>query len=161
MANGYGSKRMPFHDLVACIKNNACNSLEVGDESTAPTPEDIAGVESILGQELPPSYLFFVRHYGFASIFGDEIFSIYPEFDRNIPSGDIAERTLLYRRQNAIKPTEIILCQTDFAEIFVLDASRVDAQGEYPVLRKIGDEAVLYAPSFADFIVKYSHDVMA
>ncbi|CAM2811530.1 SMI1/KNR4 family protein [Komagataeibacter xylinus] len=152
---------MPFHELVACIKNNSCHSLEVGDESIAPTPKDIAEVESILGQKLPPSYLFFAGHYGYASIFGDEIYSIYPGFDRNMPSGDIAERTILYRRQNGIKPTEIVLCQTDFAEIFVFDTTRADAQGEYPVLRKVGDEAALYAPTFADFIVKYSHDVMA
>ncbi|GBQ49238.1 hypothetical protein CFR77_09870 [Komagataeibacter sucrofermentans] len=114
-----------------------------------------------MGQKLPPSYLFLAEHYGYASIFGDEIFSIYLGFDRNTPSGDIAERTVLYRRQNAIKPTEIVLCRTDFAEIFVFDTTRADARGEYPVLRTVGDESALYAPTFADFIVKYSHDVMA
>ena len=41
----------------------------------------------------------------------------------------IAERTPLYRRQNVIKRTEIVLCQTDFAEISVLDTSCADARG--------------------------------
>nr|WP_276612617.1 SMI1/KNR4 family protein [Komagataeibacter xylinus] len=119
-----------------------------------PSSKDIAYGGSILSQKPPPSYLFFSENYGYASIFTDEIFSIYPEFDRDMSSGDIAERTLLYRQQNAIKPTEIVLCQTDSAEIFVLDTTRVDARGEYPVLRKVGDESALHAPTFADFIIK-------
>ncbi|WEQ56751.1 hypothetical protein LV564_06660 [Komagataeibacter nataicola] len=87
--------------------------------------------------------------------------SICQNFDRNIFSGDIAGRTLLYRRKNVIKPMKIILCTTDFAEISCLTQPLPMHRGNIRSCAGVVTEQPCMATIFADFIIKYSHDVMA
>ncbi|WP_139413292.1 SMI1/KNR4 family protein [Bartonella mastomydis] len=113
----------------------------------------IKKAEEILGLQFTSSYKSFLKNYGGGEIGGEEIFSIY-ENCAGIPSGDIVYRNLLDRRDGFIKPNQLIVCTTDFGEMFYFDYTQFQ-DGECPLyLRFSSEDYQYYASNFYEFLYK-------
>ena len=133
-------------------------SIEFGSEEQAPSDEWISQAERALGCILPVSYRWFLENYGGGEIHGDEIFSIYQQPFEEVIGGDVVARTLHYRRGGIAALYDIVICATDYGELFVLDVRAETQNGDFPVVRITGQNRETYADSFAEFIVKYVGD---
>ena len=149
---------MNFVELENFIEINNGASIEFGTEENAPSDTWIERAECDLGVKLPPSYIWFLKNYGGGEIHGDEIFSIYEIPFDEASGGDVVFQTISDRRNEFIKESEVLICSTDFGEQFVMDVSRRNEKGEYPIVRKVGNHRKDFANSFADFIVKFVGD---
>lgn len=141
------------YDYVSKVIEEARGKVvDFGDANSVLVPSEIRidETESLLGQKLPASYLWFLRNYGGGTIFGDQIFSIFEEYSSQNMM-DIAARTLSDRENGFIGANEISICFTDFGEQFLLDASANSS--EYPVVRKTGGLRKVVAVNFAEFLV--------
>ncbi|WP_050029915.1 SMI1/KNR4 family protein [Verrucomicrobium sp. BvORR034] len=141
-----------FHSTAALIEQHRGNGVEFGEPEGAPSDQWIRKAEQRLGMPFPPSYLWFLRNYGGGEITGDEVFSIYQMEFEEVFGGDIVFKYLAHIKDGTIAASEIPVCETDFGEVFILDASVRDESGEYPVYRLFGKNRELYAANFAEFL---------
>lgn len=149
---------MTLDELEKFIEANSGASIEFGTAEQAPSSDWVRKAETALGCVLPTSYRWFLANYGGGEIHGDEVFSIYQMPFESVVGGDVVGRTLGDRKSGLLKDTEIAICATDYGEIFVLDTKADQIDGEFPVLRVIGQNREEYAGSFGDFIVKFVGD---
>ncbi|RED43069.1 SMI1/KNR4 family protein [Aestuariispira insulae] len=150
---------MILDDLKKLIEDSSDDDVEFGDPSCdlSPTGARIQETEGALGVALPPSYLWFVQNYGGGEVYGEEIYSIYPALSEE-SVGDIVYQTRWARQKKLVKPDAVVVCSNDFGEIFYLDPSETDIDGEYPVVVKAGENEIRYAASFAEFLFKRISD---
>jgi hypothetical protein len=149
---------MKFEELKKFIAANSGVSIEFGSEEQAPSAEWISKAESALGCNFPVSYRWFLENYGGGEIHGDEIFSIYQQPFEDVVGGDVVARTIHDRNSGITASSDISICTTDYGEVFVLDGLVQTGCGEFPVVRITGQSRETYAPSFAEFIVKFVGD---
>lgn len=128
--------------------------VEFGGVDDSPSEEWIKKAEQRLGMPFSPSYQWFLRNYGGGEIAGDEVFSIYQMEFEHVFGGDVVFKYLAHSKDGTISKSEIPVCETDFGELFVLDASQKGEDGEYPVYRKLGKVRELYAEDFAGFLAR-------
>lgn len=140
--------------LSSLIESRRTRSVKLGSAKNAPSAEWLEKAETRLGKPLAPSYKWFLTNYGGGEIGGEEIFSIYGMEFETVFGGDIVFQYLSLQRSGTIAPAEVPLSQTDQGELFYLDLSSADPNGEYPVFVKRGKSRVLYAPDFASFLQK-------
>jgi len=114
--------------------------------------EWITKAQNRLNVVFPPSYIWWLKNYSGGEILGDEIFSIYEmDFD-NVIGGDIVYRNELDRKNERANKNELIIQETDFAEVYFLDLNQVDEDGENPVYNKTTGQK--FADDFLDFLKK-------
>lgn len=143
-----------IEDLARLIEQHRGNGIDLGTEEDAPAESWLAKSEAKLGCTLPPSYRWFVDHYGGGEIAGEEVFSIYGmEFDE-VHGGDIVAQYLSHQKSRTLASDEIPVSQAHSGEVFFMKASRPDAEGEYPVFIKRGSSSIEYAPNFAEYLRK-------
>ncbi|MBT2545075.1 SMI1/KNR4 family protein [Streptomyces sp. ISL-44] len=94
----------------------------------------VGAAERELGIKFPPSYRRFIKEFGTCDIAGEEFLGVYqtPAMGEKF-LGSVAE-TLDARSQYAM-PSDLIVAMFDgMGGLVVLDASRADSDGEYPIL---------------------------
>jgi|SynMetStandDraft_2_1070026.scaffolds.fasta_scaffold03026_6 antitoxin YobK len=146
---------MILDDLERFVSDNSGASIEFGSKDNAPSSDWVKRAEAALGCNLPPSYLWFLSSYGGGEVHGSEIFSIYQLPFEEVVGGDVVAMTLQDRSNGFISETDVAICNTDFGEIFVLDSNNMDANGEFAVVRIVGQQREPYASSFANFLIKF------
>jgi len=146
---------MKYETAAQVIELNQGDTVDFGEPTCelVPSDERIKETERLLGQKLPSSYIWFLKQYGGGTVHGDEILMVSAQYSPDNML-DIAAKTLSDRRNGFINNQEISICFTDFGEQFLLDASKENESGEYPVIRKTGDERKIVAVDFSDFLVK-------
>jgi len=142
--------------------NNNC--IDVGTKELAPTQNSINRVEKSLKVQLPKSYLWFLKNYGYINIFGEEVFYISNSIDvSKIASADIVWNYFIYREDLSIKSYEIIFFKDEFGAIYFMDSSKMDKNGEYSIYTKFdvngaGEDRFFYANNFLEFLEKQLKD---
>ncbi len=147
---------MTYDEVAKLIKKNNGVTVDFGasDCELVPSQARVDETEKVLQVKLPPSFLWFLKNYGGGTVFGDDIYSIskvYSERDMF----DVASRTISDRKDGFINDDEIAICNTDFGEQFVMDTSKRTNDGEYPIIRKMGEVRTQIADSFVDFLGQY------
>ena len=125
------------------------------------SPEAIAKAEGRLGVTFPPSYVWWLKHYGGGSVGGREIYSVYEDFyepgmgDAVSFPGDITFVAERNRRRGASR-SKLEIMSVDGDEIFYFDTSQRSEDGEWPIylIESGSDEAVVYAKDFLEFLHK-------
>lgn len=146
---------MLLDDLERFVSANSGTSIEFGSKDNAPSPDWVKRAEEALECKFPPSYLWFLNNYGGGEVHGNEIFSIYQLPFEEVFGGDVVAKTLLDRSSGFILKTDVAICTTDFGEIFVLDSSNANVDGEFAVTRILGQQREPYANSFDKFLIKF------
>ena len=133
----------------------AGKSIKCGTPEDAPTAERIRETEELLGVPLPESYKWFFSRYGYAEIGGCEVWSIYPEYEEDVYSGDIAFQYKDELKSGFVTAQEIPLAVTPQGEWFVFDITEKAEGNEYPVNLIQGGERLPLAENFLDFIIGF------
>lgn len=146
---------MDFDKLTSLINANIGDAVELGNANCDLNPSEkrIEETEKILGVKLPESYIWFVKNYGGGEVYGEEIYSIYPELSEQ-SVGDISYQTKWFREKSLVGSSDVVICSNDFGETFFFDTSKGNDKGEYPVYVKAGTSQKKYADSFAEFLYK-------
>ena len=118
---------------------------------------EVDEVEEELGFSLPPSYRWWLMHYGNARLHGANILAICPPEHREYDDSDL----LYIHRLNLPEdwwvsqfPHRIDLFVPDSDELYFFETSARDEQGEFPVMRYdlMNDLIDTYASTFAVFL---------
>jgi hypothetical protein len=102
----------------------------------------------------PPSYIWWLKNYSGGEILGEEIFSVYEKNFDEVVGGDIVYINELNRKNNFSNNDQLIVQETDRAEIFYFDLTQNDDKGEYPVYLNFGDNRFRYADNFLEFLAR-------
>lgn len=147
---------MAYLELSKLIEEKRGVTVDFGTKTSdiIPSQTRIDETEKYLGITLPPSYIWFLKNYGGGTVFGDDIYAISKSYSSN-DMFDVASKTLADRAHGIIDEHEIAICTTDFGEQFVMDASQQLSNGEYPVVKKMGDVRSKVADGFANFLLCY------
>lgn len=119
--------------------------------------EWIRKAEGALGLRFPPSFRRYLAQYGGGSIGGEVVNGLLGIPFEDACGPDIVYNTELDRKQSGLDPNLVVLVDNDGDEAFYLDLSRVDQDGESPVVRAVIEEPAArqpYADSFAAFLLK-------
>jgi hypothetical protein len=94
----------------------------------------MTAAESALGAAFPPSYRRLIEEFGTWDIAGEEFLGVYRTPATGVKLlGSVAET--LDARSRYGMPSDLIVVMFDgMGDLVVLDSSRVDQEGEYPVL---------------------------
>lgn len=117
----------------------------------------IAEAEAELGFKLPPSYRWWLIHYGNGGLGDGHILTLVAPEHREYTDSDL----LYIHRLNLAEdwwvarfPHRMDLFVPDSDELYYFDTSAPDVQGEFPVMRYdlMNDLIEEYAPTFAGFL---------
>lgn len=119
--------------------------------------EWIAEAEAELGFSLPPSYRWWLKNYGSATLSGTGILMLAPPDVREYTDTDILYIHRLNQDDEEWReqyPHRLDLFVPDEDELYFFDTSAKDEQGEFPVMRYdlMNDLIEEYAPTFAGFL---------
>ncbi|GBG07030.1 hypothetical protein PAT3040_01578 [Paenibacillus agaridevorans] len=117
----------------------------------------IVEVEEELGFRLPPSYRWWLAHYGNARLNGGEILTIAPPEYRDEYDGDLLYIHRLNKAEEWLVsrfPHRLDVFVPDSDELYYFDTSTRDAQGEFPIMcyDLMNDLIDTYASTFAEFL---------
>ncbi|WP_214627023.1 SMI1/KNR4 family protein [Paenibacillus agaridevorans] len=117
----------------------------------------IAEVEEELGFRLPPSYRWWLAHYGNARLSGGEILTIAPPEYRDEYDGDLLYIHRLNKAEEWLVsrfPHRLDVFVPDSDELYYFDTSTRDAQGEFPIMcyDLMNNLIDTYASTFAEFL---------
>jgi hypothetical protein len=116
--------------LIELVRDND----DIANHADGCDPETIAAAEDQLGLAFPPSYRLLVEEFGTWDIAGQEFLGVYrtPAMGEKL-LGSVAET--LDARTGYGMPSDLVVVMFDgMGGLVVLDASRADGKGEYPVL---------------------------
>jgi hypothetical protein len=119
--------------------------------------EWIRKAEAALGLHFPPSFRRYLERYGGGRIGGEVVNGLLGIPFEDACGPDIVYNTQLDRAQSGLDPNLVSLVDNDGDEVFYLDLSRVDEDGESPVVRVLIEEPTArqtYAENFAEFLLK-------
>ncbi|MCT4665134.1 MAG: SMI1/KNR4 family protein [Flavobacteriales bacterium] len=126
--------------------------VDFGNFENGISDEWIQLAQNRLGVIFPPSYVWWLKHYGGGEINGEEIFSIYEmDFD-TVVGGDIVYINELNRKNGWNSQKELVIHENDQGESYYLKLDDVDEFGESPVYIDLDKEK--YANNFIDFLLK-------
>ena len=147
---------MDYDEVASLIEEKRDVTVDFGthDSEIVPSQKRIEETEKRLGVKLPPSYIWFLENYGGGTVFGDDIYAISKSYSEQ-DMFDVASKTIADRNQGFLNDNEIAICTTDFGEQFVMDTSTKSDDGEYPVVRKMGDVRKQVADNFVEFLGRY------
>lgn len=118
--------------------------------------EWIQRAEESLGVNLPPTYKWFLREFGFGDIGHEEIYGILEEEFETAVGGDVVYNFLVRRKSGTAAQNQLVLCDNDGDEIFYFKLDSPGEDGEFPVFRidhmEGSDEP--YADDFLEFLKK-------
>lgn len=118
-------------------------------------PEWIDRAEAALGIAFPPSYRWWLSHYGDTALGDSSIYTILQQdFDDACGPDIVYQHRMNQRNSIAIANGLIVFEPESSDEIYYFDLTLPDADGEYPVMLRdleSGTQEVL-APSFAAFL---------
>ena len=117
----------------------------------------IAEVEEELGFRLPPSYRWWLVHYGNARLGSGEILTVSPPEHRELFDGDLLYLHRLNQAEDWLVsrfPHRLDIFVPDEDELYYFDTAAADPQGEFPIMRYdlINDDSERYAATFAEFL---------
>jgi hypothetical protein len=117
----------------------------------------IVEVEEELGFRLPPSYRWWLAHYGNARLNGGGILTIAPPEYRDEYDGDLLYIHRLNKAEEWLVsrfPHRLDVFVPDSDELYYFDTSARDAQGEFPIMcyDLMNDLIDKYASTFAEFL---------
>jgi hypothetical protein len=117
--------------------------------STSISDSELRAVEQELGVSLPRSYQVFLRYFGSENPFSHDLFGL----PRDRLWGDIV---LMNELEPLCPPRGLVkFTEDDFGHAYFLDTSRMDAEGECPVVRRGPDDReTTVADNFLDFLRK-------
>lgn len=124
--------------------------VDFGSPETGAEDSLIMAAEEKLKVKFPPSYKWWLKYYGGGRIYGDEVFSLYGDWD--IPSGDIVYMNLLYRRNKVLDDSSLAVLSNDMGETFYLNLLDINAENESPVYRLSNGQK--YCNNFLEFLKK-------
>jgi hypothetical protein len=116
--------------LIELVRGND----DIANHADGCDAETMAAAESALGVTFPPSYRRLIEEFGTWDIAGEEFLGVYqtPMMGQKL-LGSVTE-TLDARNQYGM-PSDLIVVMFDgMGGLVVLDSSKVDQAGEYPVL---------------------------
>ena len=118
--------------------------------------EWIQKAERRLGLPLPPSYKWWLKHYGGGEIGGEEIYSIYEREFENVSGGDIVYVAIVNERAGISSKEKLYVSKPGSDEAFYFDTTQSDSEGEYRVFVDDHTDAssVPYASNFLEFLKK-------
>lgn len=121
-------------------------------------PESVVQqAEARLGVRFPPSFRWFLSNWGGASIDGEVVNGLIGLPFEDACGPDVVYCTMLDRDQFGLDHALVPLVDNDGDEIFYLDTSEVDANGESPVVQMVSEDPkrkTVYASNFAEFLLK-------
>ncbi|WP_455715816.1 SMI1/KNR4 family protein [Anaerosporobacter sp.] len=133
------------------IIENAGDSVEFAEFGEGVSDKWISKAERRLNILLPESYKWWLKNYGGAEIYGEEIFSIYEQDFDSVIGGDIVymyeQNKKIYQFSNNI----LVICETE-DEMFYFDTSEDKIDNEYSIYTINTRE--LYAYDFIEFLEK-------
>ncbi|TVX89874.1 SMI1/KNR4 family protein [Paenibacillus agilis] len=117
----------------------------------------IVEVEEELGFRLPPSYRWWLIHYGNARLGDGNILTICSPEHREYADTDILYMHRLNKEEDWLVerfPNRLDLFVPDSDELYYFDTASRDEQGEFPVIRYdlMNDMIDTYALTFAEFL---------
>lgn len=115
----------------------------------------IKKAEGILGLKFPPSYVYFLEHYGCGNFGGFEVYGIFidPETDRPVVPNGIW-LTLKNRNNFQMLHHFLIIGSPGYGPYYVLDLSIINENGESPVcLWTVGNVIEKVEDSFEQFFL--------
>ncbi|MFS0838738.1 SMI1/KNR4 family protein [Paenibacillus sp. 1P03SA] len=117
----------------------------------------ITEVEEELGFRLPPSYRWWLTHYGNARLSGANILTVVSPEHREYDDSDILYLHRLNQAEEWLVsrfPHRLDLFVPDGDELYYFDTSVSDEQGEFPIMRYdlMNDLIDTYALTFAEFL---------
>ncbi|MGW9124122.1 SMI1/KNR4 family protein [Paenibacillus chitinolyticus] len=117
----------------------------------------IAEAEEELGFSLPPSYRWWLIHYGNASLNGGNILTITAPEHREYVDSDLLYIHRLNKEEEWLVsrfPHRLDLFVPDDDELYYFDTSSRNEQGEFPIMRYdlMNDLIETYALTFAEFL---------
>lgn len=108
--------------------------------------------EHAMDVSLPPSFRWWLMHYRGGEVLGEEIYSIYEQDFDGVVGGDVVSQYRVSRTSGVLAVKQVPICYSDLDGLFYLDTTRVDAEGESPVVSAItGND---YADDFLEFLAK-------
>lgn len=90
--------------------------------------------EEALGIPFPPTYKSFIKKYGWGGIKGDEWYGIMDLNFHEYSGPDCVRQTLSERKDWGLPHQFIVIGETGYGPSYVLDSSKPNAHGEYPVI---------------------------
>ncbi|MFD5325422.1 SMI1/KNR4 family protein [Streptomyces sp. NPDC127092] len=116
--------------LIELVRRND----DIANHAAGCDAETVAAAENELGMAFPTSYRLLIKEFGTWDIAGEEFLGVYQTSAMGSKLlGSVAE-TLDARRRYGM-PSDLIAVMFDgMGGLVVLDSSRVDQEGEYPVL---------------------------
>ena len=149
---------MAAKDISEFVARNMGHSISFGSLDAAPSNEWISKAEKEIGIAFPSSYRNFLCCYGGGEIHGDSIYSIFQlPFDQSL-AGDIVVETMSNIKSGFLKQGEIAVCFTDYGELYLMDGNNPNDDGEYSILRQVGQQREVFANNFSEFVVKFVGD---
>ena len=119
--------------------------------------EWVQKAEQKLGFDLSSSYKWFIKTYAGGEIGTEEIYSLYGMDFEVVNGGDIVYQHIEGLKHSLTGEKELVVCETDFGEVFFFDYSNFN-DGECPInLRVVSGGHVNYAADFFEFLYKRIH----
>jgi hypothetical protein len=146
-------------DIVRLMSADSSSPWRGGSGVSEP---DIKYAEELVGLRFPPSYRSWLRQYGVGFFETYELNGVFPRELRgdDLPLvGDVAVTNQNNRHRPYWNPGWLELLNFEGDEIYFLDTTKLDYEGEAPVmLIEVGQERPeLYARDFFDFLRKMAN----
>lgn len=115
--------------------------------------------EHALGFPLPPTYKWFLKHFGGADIAGNDIYAIFDQDFETVLGYDIVGMYLRHRNKNMnpdggpFDAMHLEFINDEGDDVYYFDRRHVDANGEYQVHRFFEGRFGFYADNFFEFLV--------
>ncbi|EME55671.1 cell wall assembly/cell proliferation coordinating protein, KNR4-like protein [Amycolatopsis decaplanina DSM 44594] len=145
--------------LIELIRAHAGMANHADGESDA----SIGAAERALGVAFPPSYRRLVEEFGTWDIAGEEFLGVYRTLAHGTELLGSVKETLDLRRDHGLLAELIVVMFDGMGGVIVLDSSKVDRFGEYPVfawfhvdepLEKLGEDFGSFALELCEKAVR-------
>ncbi|MCO5950451.1 SMI1/KNR4 family protein [Mucilaginibacter flavidus] len=147
-----------YESIKQLIIENA-DIINFGEFSQGVSKAWIKKAQDRLNVTFPPSYTWWLENYSGGEVLGEEIFSVYEmDFDE-VVGGDIVYINELNRRNQSSNLNQLVIQETDRAEVFYFDLTKFDKNREYQVYLDFADYNGKYADNFLEFLAKRIRDI--
>jgi hypothetical protein len=142
-----------YESIIELVKNSA-HAINFAEFGQGVSESWIKKAQDRLNAIFPPTYVWWLKNYGGGEVFGDEIFSVYEKDFDQVVGGDIVYMNELNRKNQLSNYNQLIIQETDRAEIYYFNLLQGDRNGEYPVYLNFADYKNKYADNFLEFLKK-------
>ncbi len=140
-------------DYVFQLIQKHSDLVDFGTVESAVSDQVIQETQNKIGFRFSESYLWFLKNFGGGTIGGEEVYSVYVN-NPHPASDDIAQQHIINQDEGDISSTALVVMFTDYGELFYFENSKFDG-AECPIFTaSVGEEPVLYANNFYEFLAK-------